>query len=547
MTKYNILIGGKAGQGIDFAADILSIALIKEGYYVFNYRYYQSLIRGGHNYNIVSFSEEPVYCFDEDIDIIVALDQLTVDKHAKKLKKDGIILGDVSIKHEKKLGIDLKSIYKEINIDSKYENTILLTALWKILGFDKETLINAFLYKKRDEKNIEIIKTVFEKNIELNIKLKSYKKREKYFLSGSEGIAYGAIFSGLDIYLAYPMTPATQVMHILASLKNKYNIITYQPDNEIGVINMGLGASYAGAKVMVGSSGGGLDLMGEGISFSGMAEIPIVIYWAQRYGPSTGIATATSQDDLLSAIYIGHGEFPKMVIAPGDPFEAFKRTMEAFYFAYKYNIPVILLSDLFLAESKMSSDDIEVSQFPTDRNIELNPTEEYKYYKITEQGYMKRIIPGFNKIVKISSYEHNEDGIQIYDDHKIAEKMHAKRLIKMYYIEKEIYNFKPYEVYGKGENLIISWGSSKMPILEALKSLKNWRYLHISYLYPFPKKIVEILKNSNEIVIIENNLTGQLRKLINMETGFFIEKSILKHDGLPFKPAEIIDEIQKIS
>lgn len=545
MTKFNILIGGKAGQGIDFTADILSLALINEGYYVFNYRYYQSLIRGGHNYNIVSFSEEPVYCFDENIDIILALDQITVDKHYKKLKENGYILGDVSIKCEKKINIDLKNICKELNVEQKYENTILLTFLWKFLGFKKESLIDAFKHKKKDEKNIDIVNKVFEKDIEQCLKLKSYGRKEKYFLSGSEGIAYGAIFAGLDIYFSYPMTPATQVMHILASLKDKYNILVYQPDNEIGVINMALGASYAGAKVMVGSSGGGLDLMAEGISFSGMSEIPIVIYWAQRYGPSTGIATATAQDDLLSAIHIGHGEFPKVVIAPGDPADAFKRTIEAFYFAYKYNIPVIILSDLFLAESKMSFDEIEIPKIQIDKNIEMHPKDEYKYYKITELGYMKRVIPGLNKIIKVSSYEHDEDGIQIYDNHDLAEKMHAKRLIKIYHIEKEIYNFKPFEIYGKGKNLIVSWGSSKMPILEALKYLENWRYLHISYLHPFPKKITEILNNANKIVIVENNLTGQLRKLIAKELGLFIENAILKHDGLPFKPAEIINKLKE--
>ncbi|RIB35103.1 MAG: hypothetical protein BXU00_03155 [Candidatus Nanoclepta minutus] len=544
--KYNILIGGQAGQGIEFISDIISISLVKEGFYVFNYRYYQSLIKGGHNYNIVSFSKDKVFSFDEEIDFILAFDQNTVNLHKEKLKENGYVICDKSINFEKKLDFDIRKFLSENNISNRYENTVLASYFWKILGFKKDSLMEAYERKGKDSINLRIIEEVFKLDIKPIFNIKPEKRKEKYYLSGSEGIAYGAISAGLDIYFGYPMTPATPVLHILSSLKDKYDILVYQPDNEVGVINMAIGASYAGAKVMVGTSGGGADLMGEGISFSGMAEIPIVIYWAQRYGPSTGLATSTSQEDLLSSIHIGHGEFPKVVVAPGDPAEAYRRTIEAFYLAYKYNIPVIILSDTFLAESRISVDEIEVPNVPIERFINLNEQGTYKLYEITERGYKERAIPGLNAIVKANSYEHDEFGFQIFDDHKLAERMHAKRLIKMFHIEKEIYRLDPYFIYGKGDNLIVSWGSSKMPIMEALKGLKGWRYLHISYLNPFPRKVSEIIEGSRKVLLVENNLTGQLGKLIMRECGIYIENRLLKHNGLPISPAEIIRKIKEI-
>jgi len=291
------------------------------------------------------------------------------------------------------------------------------------LNYNKEVVREVFEKRVKDPKELKLIDIIYNDlniNSKENIEKRVYKRQ--FYLSGSEGVALGAIAAGLDIYVAYPMTPASPVLHILASLKDKYNIVTYQPDNEIGVINIALGASYAGAKVMVGSSGGGIDLMAEAISLAGMSEIPIVIYWAQRYGPSTGMATHTDQSDLLEALNIGHGEFPRVVITPGDPAEAFEKTIEAFHIAYKFNNPAILLSDLFLAESKMNFDYIYVPNIEISRYIDLEPPKNYKNYKINDQGYQLRAIPGFDAIVKASSYEYDEFGIET-ENHEIGQKM----------------------------------------------------------------------------------------------------------------------------
>jgi 2-oxoglutarate ferredoxin oxidoreductase subunit alpha len=546
MVDINILIGGQAGQGIDFAADIISRVFIRLGYNVFSYRWYMSLIRGGHNYNIVTVSKEKIYSYyDKDFDYIIAFDQNTVNLHKNKLKEDGIIFGAKNIISNRKVDVDIQYFEKKYNISKKYENTIVLVAFFKYLGIEKDIVKEIYEKRIKDPEELKIIDYVYQ---EFNIKGKEIKKEEykkQFYLSGSEGIALGAIAAGLNIYIAYPMTPASPVLHILASLRDKYDITTYQPDNEIGAINIALGASYAGAKVMVGSSGGGIDLMAEAISLSGMSEIPIIIYWAQRYGPSTGMATHTDQSDLLESLYIGHGEFPKIVVAPGDPAEAFERTIEAFHFAYKYNTPAIILSDLFLGESKINFDKIYVPNIEISRYIDLDPPLDYKNYKINEKGYQLRAIPGFNAIVKACSYEHDEYGIET-EDPVIGEKMSRKRLKKMEEIEKEIKEFDPYRIYGDGNKLIISWGSDKMPILEALKYLKGWKFLQISYLSPFPKEIKYLIEEAKETVIIEHNLTSQLGKLIKEELGIEIENKILKHTGEPFIPLEIVEKIKEL-
>ncbi|MGB9674756.1 MAG: 2-oxoacid:acceptor oxidoreductase family protein, partial [Nanopusillaceae archaeon] len=459
VPDLNILIGGQAGQGIDFSADIISRVFLKLGYNVFNYRWYMSLIRGGHNYNIVSVSREKIYSYyDGDFDYIIAYDQNTVNKYKDKLKPGGFVLGKKNIIFDRKIDIDTEYYIKKYNIPQKYESTIVLVGFFKYLNIDLDVVKEVFSKRIKDPEELKIIDIVYKDfDINSNIKIEGYKGKKQFYLSGSEGVALGAIAAGLDIYVAYPMTPASPVLHILASLKDKYNIITYQPDNEIGAINVALGASYAGAKVMVGSSGGGIDLMAEGISLAGMAEIPIVIYWAQRYGPSTGMATHTDQSDLLESLYIGHGEFPRIVVAPGDPAEAFSRTVEAFYLAYKYNTPAIILSDLFLAESKTNFDEIYVPDVEISRNIDLEPPKDYKHYRITQDGTHIRTIPGFDAIVKSSSYEHDEYGIET-EDPVIGQKMSEKRMKKMKEIEKEVSHFDPYSIYGSGNKLIVSWG-----------------------------------------------------------------------------------------
>lgn len=339
------------------------------------------------------------------------------------------------------------------------------------------------------------------------------------------------------------MTPATPVLHWLAKRQLKYNILALQLENEIAVINTALGASFSGAKTMVGTSGGGFDLMTEAMSLQGMSEIPLVVYLAQRTGPSTGVPTYTAQSDLNCALYGGHGEFPRIVIAPGDPKEAILRTEEAFYLSSKYRILSIITSDKHLGESNYSFDKIEKSFLSPKRFILEKPNSDYKSYKITKNGISPRAVPGQGPFVRATSYEHNDYGYTIEDPYW-TKLMNEKRLKKIPYLEKEIKKLKPTTLYGKGKNLIIGWGSTKGAILDSLPDLKNFRFLQISYIKPFPKEIVKKeIRKSKKVILVENNATGILADVIAEQTGCFVKNKVLKYDARPFTSEDVIEKI----
>jgi len=359
-------------------------------------------------------------------------------------------------------------------------------------------------------------------------------------------VALGAIAAGIDICFAYPMTPATAVLHFLAKKQTEHNILVSQFESEIAVVNAALGASFTGARVMVATSGGGFALMTEAISLAGMSELPLVVYLAQRTAPSTGVPTYTAQGDLKTALNAGHGEFPKIVVAPGDPKEAIFRTQEAFYLSAKYHTPVIVLSDKHLGESNYSFSQIGKPGQTTQRFILKNPAKNYKSFKITPTGVSDRAVPGQGPVVKATSYEHTDYG-QTTEDPGWIVKMQDKRLKKIKYIAQEINKLSPIKTYGQGKNLIISWGSTKGAIIDALSELKGFKFLQISYLSPFPKeKVIQEINKSQKVFLVENTATGLLADVIAEQTGIIIKNKILKYDARPFTSEDIIDKIKKI-
>jgi len=489
--KLTILFGGKAGQGPNILSMLLGEALTKEGYYVFVSRDYQSLIRGGHNFNVLTFSDEEIRSNDSVIDVLVALDENTVNLHKKELKKDGNI-----IQGEGK------------------GNMYFAGRLFKILCIDFKMLeLQLEELKERFEENIKEAKEGYEEEKKVACRV-VYNKKNLYHMNGNQGISEGAIKSGLDVYYAYPMTPATNVISELAKNQIENNILVLEMESEIGVINSAIGSAITGAKAMVGTSGGGFDLMTEALSLSGMAEVPLVIYLASRPGPSTGLATYTGQGDLSLALHAGHGEFNRIVLAPGDPREAEELTSQAFYFSQKFKIPAIILSDKHLAES---------------------------FYTLEE----KSVITASKKTTSIkryNSYEEDEFG-SATEDAEIIKKNVIKRIKIGKDIEKEAEKFKQYSVYGKedSENVVVSFGSTKGAIIDAIKEL-DCAFVQILYLEPFQKEIKKYLKRKN-VILVENNATGQLGKLITEKTGIIIPDSskVLRFDGRPF----LADELKK--
>ena len=539
--KLSILVGGQAGQGIEKAAETLGKTLVSLGYYVFNYRDYPSLIEGGHNFNVITFSDQPVYSHENFFDVIVALDQNTVNLHKKQLKQNGVIIADKNI--ENSIAIDTEKILEELQAKKILRNTILSAGLIKYLGLPLEGFKNT-LIKEFGENEKELKAAEAGYNSVQQVKQIGFKEGKKYFLTGNQAVGLGAIAAGLDVYIAYPMTPATPVLHFLAARKEKHNLIVLQLENEIAVINAALGASYAGASVMVGTSGGGFALMTEALSLQGMSEVPLVVYLAQRTAPSVGVPTYTTQGDLKFALNAGHGEFPRVVVAPGDAKEAFYRTVEAFYLAYKYRMLSIILGDKHLGESHYTFDTFDEPRVKPNRFILENPPKDYKSYALTDTGVSPRAVPGQGVLVRATSYEHNEYGNTIEDPHWIKV-MNEKRWKKFEVLREEVNQLEPVKLYGSGDNLLIGWGSTKGAILDALKDLPGYRFMQIVYLSPFPAKAVkEEIEKSKRVILVENNITGLLGDVIAEQTGVRVEEKILKYDARPFTAEEIIKRIK---
>ncbi len=314
-----ILIGGQAGQGVNKTSSLIGQVFSNLGYHVFIYRDYPSLIKGGHNFNIITFSDESVYSHRKNLDAIIALDDLTIKQHAPALKTGGFVLGSEKREsHPRLISIDMDSVASSSAIGG--ENNVLVGALMKLWGAPLSVGHQA---AEEEFPGVETVKEAFDEGyqmVALREKLPILKKgKETYFFSGNEGVSQGAIAAGLDTYFAYPMTPATGVLHSLAAQQKKYGYLVSQLENEIAVVNAALGSSFAGAKTMVGTSGGGFALMSEALSLAGMSEIPLVVYLAQRNAPASGVPTYTAQGDLKFAVNVGHGEFPRIVVAPGDP------------------------------------------------------------------------------------------------------------------------------------------------------------------------------------------------------------------------------------
>lgn len=542
--EKNILIGGEAGQGSAVTSRFIAKVFCRLGYYVFNYRDYPSLIRGGHNFNIIRVSDKPILSHNEKCDIILALDQKTIDLHQKDLDKKGFIFADKTLKSKKLFPLDMGPILTKLGGPKILENDILIGAFFKYFGVDKKFVFEEA--SKEFEAKAELIIRAIEEGynlVETKEKLKP-QKTGKYFISGAEGIGIGALAAGIDVYFAYPMTPATSLLNFFAKKQQAHNILVSQMDDEITVANAAISASFGGARSMVGSSGGGFALMTEAMSMAGMSEMPLVVYMAQRGAPSTGIPTYTEQGDLKFILSCGQGEFARVVVAPGDPQEAITRTQEAFYLSSKYNTLAFVMSDKHLAESDYSFEKLKQSSISNQRFILQNPPAEYKSYKITVNGVSPRALPGQGPVVRGTSYEHNEYGNTVEDAENIV-KMNDKRLKKIKYLEREVQKLKPATVYGKGANLIIGWGSTKGAIIDALSELKGFRFLQISYIRPFPKDLVKKeIKKSKKVILVENNAIGLLGEVIAEETGLFIENKILKYDGRPFTPEILLNKIK---
>jgi 2-oxoglutarate ferredoxin oxidoreductase subunit alpha len=381
--------------------------------------------------------------------------------------------------------------------------------------------------------------------------------KPKILIAGNDAIGLGAIASGCKFYSAYPMTPSTGIMLYIASKAKDYGIVVEQAEDEIAAINMALGASFTGVRAMTGSSGGGFALMVEGLSLAAMTETPIVIALAQRPGPATGFPTRTEQAELNFALYAAHGEFPRVVFAPGTPEQAFYLTNKAFDIAEKYQIPVFILTDQYLADSQWTFDNFDLSKVKyIDYRLRGNAfksLKEYKRHAFTENGVSPLGIPGDAKhLVITDSDEHDEEG-HIVEDAETRIKMVNKRLFKKLPLIRN--DIEPPVIYGHSnpEIVIAGWGSTYGVMKEAvdvLSSNHDIAMLHFSEIYPLPStnkfNYLKILKDAKMTICIENNATGQFARLIKAETGYTFNRLINRFDGRPFTLEYLIGEINAL-
>ena len=580
---YSIKIGGEAGQGIQTIGDTLAKVFSRTGYHVFTHQDYESRVRGGHNFFQIRFSDNPVTASRDRIDILVALDKESIQLHEKELSEGGHIIYDsTSMGHNPPipplekvmtrrggegglfLDVPFVNLAVEHGGNKIMANTVAVGAVLGMLGM-KLDILTKIIEDTFEKKGAEIIKGnvnaanvgydfAREKCLRCNFIVKEAQGKTLMLINGIESIGVGAISSGCRFYSAYPMTPSTGIMNYLAGKEKEYGIIVEQAEDEIAAINMALGASFAGVRAMTGTSGGGFALMVEGLSLAAMTETPIVIALGQRPGPATGLPTRTEQGDLQFALYTAHGEFPRVVFAPGTPEQAFYLANKAFDIAEKYQIPVIILFDQHLADSQWTFESFDLSRIKyVDyrlRGDAFKNLSEYKRHAFTETGVSPLGIPGDSKhLVVTDSDEHDDEG-HIIEDSETRIKMVQKRLFKKLPLIKQ--EIEPPALYGNNqpEMLLLGWGSTYGVMKEAVDELsktKSIALLHFSEIYPFPLSekfdYLTLLNNTKLTICIENNATGQFARLMRAETGYEFKYKINRYDGRPFTVESLIEQI----
>lgn len=551
---YNLLIGGAAGQGIDTTAAILEKLLKRSGYSVFTARDFMSRVRGGHNFSLIRFGIEPVHSHSNRLDGIIALDEETIRLHQEQLSDNGFILCDDKLpgSDPRLIRVQMDAMAKALG-NPRVSGSIAVGAVLKLFGESLDNVgdvLRTFVKQQYLDINIKAVEEGYQ-STETRFPHLDGKYQDQMLISGSKAVALGAIAAGLRLYSAYPMSPSTVIMETLASKADEAGIVVEQAEDEIAAINMAIGASYAGARAMTGTSGGGFSLMVEALGLSGMAEIPLVVIDVQRPGPVTGLPTRTEQSDLKFVISASQGEFPRMVIALRNPSDAFYQTMRAFNLAEKYQIPVVLLSDQYLGDSTFTVEPFDPKKIQMiEPWSEYSKKEDYLRYRYTQNGISPRLIPGKTEhLVAIDSDEHDERG-WITESAEVRTRMMDKRMKKLEGLKQEL---KEPEFIGNDgfETLLIGWGSTWGPIEEAVQLLnadKNGRYAALVFgdVYPLPVKLLkEKTAKAHRIINVEQNATGQLADLIRQETGILCGGSILKYDGRQISGEEIAERIRK--
>ena len=570
---FTLGIGGAAGQGVATPGDIFALIFSRRGLHLNAYNAYQSIIRGGHTFLTIRTGVDPVRSIGDHMDLLIPLNQDTMDRHLRLLKDGGACIYNAeTIKPgDAAPGVQLCPIpvsqLADISRNKVAQNTLALGASLSMMGVGfhvLEGVLRAQFGKKGEavvNENVNIARAGYEyatANFKPFVNALPMTDNRYAVLSGNTAMAMGGAAAGVKFYCAYPMSPSTGVLHWMASHGRKAGIMVRQVEDEIGVINMAIGASHGGVRSMCATSGGGFALMSEGLGLSAMAEIPVVVIDCQRAGPSTGVPTKTEQGDLWQMLGAAFGDYPRVIAAPQDIGDCFTLIHEIFNVTDKFQCPGIVLCDLLLSEGRLSVDPKALDfNPPIDRGEMITSNghahEEYLRYKITESGVSPRAIPGIPGFTHtVSSDEHDENGVLIsdeYTNHAKRRAMMEKRMRKVAGIEAMV---PPPKIEGPtdADVTLIGWGSTHGVIREACEQLAEQgitaNHLPIRWIVPLHgDAILDQLKNAKRTIIVENNYSGQFARYLRSETSFVPDGHIRKYDGEPFMPHHIVDAVRE--
>ncbi|RBP95326.1 2-oxoglutarate ferredoxin oxidoreductase subunit alpha [Cytobacillus firmus] len=562
-------VGGQQGEGIESTGEIFSIALNRLGYYLYGYRHFSSRIKGGHTNNKIRVSTSQIRSISDDLDILVAFDQETIDLNYKELHDKGIMIADAKFdpKQPEDTNAALYAVpFTEIATElgtSLMKNMVAVGATCAVLNLDikvfEEVVQEIFGRKGQQvvDKNMEAIQAGFDfmkEKLSDDVELMELEKADglkRLFMIGNDAIALGALAGGCRFMAAYPITPASEIMEYLIKKLPALGGSVIQTEDEIAAVTMAIGANYAGVRSLTASAGPGLSLKMEAIGLSGITETPLVIVDTQRGGPSTGLPTKQEQSDLMAMIYGTHGEIPKIVLAPSTVQEAFYDTAEAFNLAEEYQCPVIVLSDLQLSLGKQTVEPLDFSKVEirrgklvTEELPEIENKGYFKRFEVTEDGVSPRVIPGMkNGIHHVTGVEHDETGKPSESAANRNAQMDKRfRKIENIKFNTPVHKHAPHE---EADLLIVGFNSTRGAIEEAMSRLEQdgikVNHAQVRLIHPFPTDdLLPLVKSAKKIAVVENNATGQLANIMKMNVGH-AEKvhKLLKYDGNPFLPHEI--------
>ncbi|WLD95227.1 2-oxoacid:acceptor oxidoreductase subunit alpha [Alkalihalobacillus sp. AL-G] len=569
-------VGGQQGEGIDSTGEVFSLAQNRFGYYLYTYRHFSSRIKGGHTNNKIRVSTKEIGAVSDELDILVAFDQETIDVNYHELHEEGIIIADSKFNptapedcKAKLYAIPFTEIANELGT-SLMKNMVAIGATSAILGQSTEDYREVVqeVYGRKGEKVVEKNMDALKHGAEYfneqaggpieRLQLEKADGKKRMFMIGNDAISLGFLVGGVRFMSAYPITPASEIMEYMIKHLPKHGGTVIQTEDEIAAATMAIGANYAGVRTITASAGPGLSLMMEAIGLSGITETPLVIVDTQRGGPSTGLPTKQEQSDLMAMIYGTHGEIPKVVIAPSTAEEAFYDAAEALNIAEEYQCPVILLSDLQLSLGKQSVQPLDYSKteirrgkLPEGDLPELEAKEYFKRYELTEDGVSPRVLPGTkNGIHHVTGVEHDETGkpSEVADNRQSQMDKRHRKLSNLNFKTPVYKNVR----HDEADVLVVGFNSTRGAIEEMIPQLEadglKVNHAHIRLIHPFPtdemKELVDAAKN---VIVVENNSTGQLANIMKMNLGNLDKiKNLLKYNGNPFLPSEIYTKCKEL-